>query len=468
MEYYLYEVVTKKLGDERYLQKTDYTQYTLPVATVNKLGGIKVGDGLAITNAGVLSATVQAWDSLTGKPFASVSTTDFVVSNGLLNINSSTWAKKTDLSTYYTKSEINDLFSSLKKATITVVSSLPSTGEEGIIYFVGDEAPYEQYVYESGIGWISLGSTEIDLTPYVQGSDLTADTIILGNGSRKIKTSSKKITTTLGNDDATLPTSKAVKTAVDNSVSTAKTELNTTITNLNSTLTASINKKQDTLTTAQLNAVNSGITANKVSTYDSYASTLANKQDKLTGIGPVIIDNNKVSLKVHNYENNTNANYGYNQNVLSLESNGYITNTAVIENEQIGEYIITIYTDTNTINLSLQFIQYFSDYLKYNWINFHNIPQFILLHSIGDISSIIIQENENSSDCLKLSHSLLLRCNLLHSIGWEVGWEAGWEAEISLFSNGVYQQYKISLYVLYQSDADIQVDCNIVNKSLSI
>ena len=39
--------------------------------------------------------------------------------------------------------------------------------------------------------------------------------------------------------------------------------------------------KQDKLTTAQLNAANSGITSAKVSTYDGYAATIAGKQDKL-------------------------------------------------------------------------------------------------------------------------------------------------------------------------------------------
>ena len=39
--------------------------------------------------------------------------------------------------------------------------------------------------------------------------------------------------------------------------------------------------KQDVLTTAQQNAVDSGITAGKVSTYDGYATTIAGKQDTI-------------------------------------------------------------------------------------------------------------------------------------------------------------------------------------------
>lgn len=49
----------------------------------------------------------------------------------------------------------------------------------------------------------------------VTGSDLTANTIILGNGNSGIKKSGKTIVTTLGSDNTTLPTSKAVKAAID-------------------------------------------------------------------------------------------------------------------------------------------------------------------------------------------------------------------------------------------------------------
>lgn len=42
------------------------------------------------------------------------------------------------------------------------------------------------------------------------GSNLTADTILLGNGGYDVKTSSKKLESTLTNDDTKVPTSKAV------------------------------------------------------------------------------------------------------------------------------------------------------------------------------------------------------------------------------------------------------------------
>ncbi len=49
----------------------------------------------------------------------------------------------------------------------------------------------------------------------VTGSGLTNNAIVLGSGTTGIKTSSKTIVTTLGTNDTTVPTSKAVKDAID-------------------------------------------------------------------------------------------------------------------------------------------------------------------------------------------------------------------------------------------------------------
>lgn len=51
----------------------------------------------------------------------------------------------------------------------------------------------------------------------------------------------------------------------------------------------------DVLSTAQLNAANSGITSAKVGTYDGYATTIAGKQDKLTPGSNITISGNTIS-----------------------------------------------------------------------------------------------------------------------------------------------------------------------------
>lgn len=78
-----------------------------------------------------------------------------------------------DMSLYYTKtetysqSEVNNLISNIKTGAYQVVAKLPATGEEGVVYLVGSEAPYTMYVWEDG-AYISIGTTEIDLTGYMK------------------------------------------------------------------------------------------------------------------------------------------------------------------------------------------------------------------------------------------------------------------------------------------------------------
>ena len=80
-------------------------------------------------------------------------------------------------------------------------TALPS---KTLQYIIGIDA------FASGgqAGWQSKADF---LSGYVTGSGLTADTIVLGGGSSTVKTSSKKISTSVGTDDTTVPTSKAVK-----------------------------------------------------------------------------------------------------------------------------------------------------------------------------------------------------------------------------------------------------------------
>lgn len=322
--FYLFKILTEDLGDKRYLKKSDYKAYVLPIASSTTLGGIKVGSGLSINSStGVLTANVQAWSSLTGKPFSSVNSTDFTTTSGILSINNATWAKKSDvsnsLSGYYTKGQVDNLISNLKKATITVVDTLPTTGSEGIIYLVGTSAPYEQYVWE-GNAWIDLGSTEIDLSNYVNTTaTLTANQIVLGDGTKKVKTSGKTIASSVTNDANSVPTSQAVKTYAD-------TELA---------------KKQDKLSQAQMNAVNSGITASKVATYDAYAS---GKQDKLNATQLDAVNSGINSAKVSKYD-------GYDAQIKSKQGKLKTDGSAIHTNANNSIYLDS--SDTGMSNVAV-------------------------------------------------------------------------------------------------------------------
>lgn len=63
------------------------------------------------------------------------------------------------------------------------------------------------------------------------------------------------------------------------------------LTYYHSKVKALLNGKQNSLSTAQVNAVDSGITSGKVSTYDGYASTISGKADKATTLSGYGITN---------------------------------------------------------------------------------------------------------------------------------------------------------------------------------
>lgn len=93
------------------------------------------------------------------------------------NIIQSTYAKLNDT---YTKAQIDNIISTLKVGEYQVVASLPSTGEEGVVYLVGSTHPYQMYIWENS-SWLKIGTTEIDLSSYVptsrkiNGHELTKD-----------------------------------------------------------------------------------------------------------------------------------------------------------------------------------------------------------------------------------------------------------------------------------------------------
>lgn len=462
--YYLFKILTEDLGDKRYLKKSDYKKYTLPIATHTTLGGIKVGSGLSIdSSTGVLTANVQAWSSLTGKPFSSVNTTDFTTTSGILSINNATWAKKSDvsnsLSGYYTKKQVDSLVSNLKKATITVVPTLPATGEEGIIYLVGTSAPYEQYVWE-GSAWIDLGSTEIDLSNYVNTTGtLTADHIILGDGTKKVKASGKTIASSVTNDATSVPTSQAVKTYADTELAKKQDKLSQTQMNaVNSGITASkvaaydgyADGKQDTLNATQLEAVNSGITGAKVAKYDAYAT---NKQNKLNTNGSAIHINGSDSIYLDS-SNTGMSNVAVvncqDKNDGSGNLTGYITNTLVVpSNEDIPTLLIaysgegaTVNVDTLATCVSNAFQVWINQWLNaqgiessdginflaqetMNWAGFH-FPQFI------NWQNWQIQYKNNSTTFVSVYNGIVFRLSSANVYTDETG-KVSYQAEINLF-----------------------------------
>lgn len=465
--YYLFKVLTEDLGDKRYLKKSDYKAYVLPIASATKLGGIKVGSGLSINSEGVLTANVQAWSSLTGKPFSSVNTTDFTTTSGILSINNATWAKKSDvsnsLSGYYTKGQVDNLLSNLKKATITVVPTLPAKGDEGIIYLVGTSAPYEQYVWE-GSAWIDLGSTEIDLSNYVNTTGtLTANQIVLGDGTKKVKASGKTIASSVTNDANSVPTSQAVKTYADTELAKKQDKLTQAQMNaVNSGITASKvatydaygTNKQDKLTQAQLDAVNSGINSTKVAKYDKYDGEIKSKQNKLNTNGSAIHinDNDSIYLDSSNTGmSNVAVVNCQNKNDGSGNLTGYITNTLVVpSNEDIPTLLIAYSGKGATVDVDIlatcvgnAFQVWINQWLNaqgiessdginffaqetMNWAGFH-FPQFI------NWQNWQIQYKNNHTTFVPVYNGIVFRLSSSNLYTDETG-KVSYQAEVNLFN----------------------------------
>lgn len=73
---------------------------------------------------------------------------------------------------------IDDALADITGMDFEIVSELPQTGQKGIIYLVGSAAPYDEYIWVEPTGGTAhfeqIGSTSIDLSGYVQSSEMHA------------------------------------------------------------------------------------------------------------------------------------------------------------------------------------------------------------------------------------------------------------------------------------------------------
>lgn len=83
---------------------------------------------------------------------------------------------------YQTASDVNNAIGAAL-ADITgidfqIVTQLPQTGTKGVIYLVGTTSPYDEYIWIEPAGGTAhfeeIGSTDIDLSGYVQATEMHA------------------------------------------------------------------------------------------------------------------------------------------------------------------------------------------------------------------------------------------------------------------------------------------------------
>lgn len=73
---------------------------------------------------------------------------------------------------------IDDALADITGIDFEIVATLPATGVKGVIYLVGAASPYDEYIWIEPTGGTAhfeqIGSTSIDLSGYVQASEMHA------------------------------------------------------------------------------------------------------------------------------------------------------------------------------------------------------------------------------------------------------------------------------------------------------
>lgn len=235
-----------------------------------------------------------------------------------------------------TKQYVDTAINAVKQFEYQVVTELPTAAQAtmGKIYLKahshnpsdGQPDSYDEFItVQSGstYKWERIGNTDIDLSGYVPTT-------------RKIN--NKALSSDINLSAADVGVTEAAFPGLNKTGTVTAVKMNGTTKNpasgvvdLGTVITAhqDISGKQDKLTTDQLNAVNSGITEAKVSTYDGYATTIAGKQDKLTTAQQNAVNSGITAAKVGTYD-------GYADKITALEGKPGLDKVGTVTNVSAG------------------------------------------------------------------------------------------------------------------------------------
>lgn len=235
-----------------------------------------------------------------------------------------------------TKQYVDTAINAVKQFEYQVVTELPTAAQAtmGKIYLVahshnpsdGKPDSYDEFItVQSGstYKWERIGNTDIDLSGYVPTT-------------RKINNKALSSDINLGASDVGV--TEAAFPGLNKTGTVTAVKMNGTTKNpasgvvdLGTVITAhqDISGKQDKLSDTQLNAVNSGITADKVSTYDGYATTIAGKQDKLSTAQLGAVNSGITAAKVGTYD-------GYADKITALEGKPGLDKVGTVTNVSAG------------------------------------------------------------------------------------------------------------------------------------
>lgn len=215
------------------------------------------------------------------------------------------------------KTYVDNAIAAVKQFQYEVVSALPAASADtmGKIYLVADQHSstdnYDEFITlekDGAYSWEKIGNTDIDLSGYVKKTTTIAGVDLQNNitkaelltalnvadGATKVDESTVSgwgFTKNQGTVNSVKMNGKAV-TITDGAV-----DLGTVI-----TAHQSLDGKQDKLSDVQLEAVNSGITSDKVSTYDGYAALINGKQGALDETQLDAVNSGITTAKVAKYD----------------------------------------------------------------------------------------------------------------------------------------------------------------------
>ena len=163
---------TKKYVDDAIIERTN--KYTLPAASSSTLGGVKVGSNISVASDGTISVPAMDWSNIENKPtkLSEFTNDGIFITKAVSDLTN--YYKKSEV---YTQDEVNDLISQITGISVEVVTALPTTGTNGVIYLVahshGTNDAYDEYVWvASKSAFEKIGTTDIDLSNYWIKTDL--------------------------------------------------------------------------------------------------------------------------------------------------------------------------------------------------------------------------------------------------------------------------------------------------------
>ncbi len=175
----LYNIDPVEKDGNKVLSTNDYT-----TAEKNKLAGIAEGANKTVINNTLTStSTTEALSAAKGKDLqeqidGTVEQFDLIVQMITSQIPTDN-SQLTNGAGYQTASQVTTLIGSaiadIQGISYEIVTSLPSTGEAGVIYLKSNSGSnpnsYDEYIYVNN-KFEKIGTTDVDLSGYVQDSDL--------------------------------------------------------------------------------------------------------------------------------------------------------------------------------------------------------------------------------------------------------------------------------------------------------